>query len=234
MIDSLLAAWGTSLRRHWMAWLLGSMLIFVTFPGIDLTVSSWYWDSAAGWRWGSHPLAEFVRKGLPAIVIGAALFVQVLYLAGKLLKQTFWGIDGRIAFYILSSLVIGPGILTNELFKAHWHRARPSQISQFGGEAHFTPPFMITDQCASNCSFVSGHAAMGFWVIAFAFLVPPPWRGKAIAAALLFGATVGWVRILQGGHFLSDVVYAGLLVVAVTWGLWRALCYRPTAPTDAP
>ena len=64
---------------------------------------------------------------------------------------------------------------------------------------------------------------MGFWVVAFAFLVPAPWRGRAIALALAFGALVGWVRIIQGGHFLSDVVYAGLLVVAVTWGLWRTL-----------
>lgn len=223
MIDSLIAAWGASLRRHWMAWLLGSMLVFVTFPGLDLSVSGWYWDSANGWRLGDHPLAEFVRKGLPALVIGAAVFVLLLYVAGKVLKQRFWGVDGRITTYILSSLLIGPGILTNELFKAHWHRARPSQIEQFGGQAHFTPPFMITDQCASNCSFVSGHAAMGFWVIAFAFLVPPPWRGRAIALALAFGALVGWVRIIQGGHFLSDVVYAGLLVVAVTWGLWRTL-----------
>ena len=45
-------------------------------------------------------------------------------------------------------------------------------------------------------------------------------RGKArrrgVAAALGFGAFVGLVRIAQGGHFLSDVVWAGLLVFGTT------------------
>lgn len=233
MIDGLIDAWGQSLRRHWMAWLLGSLLLFLFFPDLDLQVSGWFWSASDGWIWGRHPLAEFVRKGLPSLVIGSLLFVIILYGAGKVLGQRFWGIDGRITFYLLSSLLIGPGLLTNSLFKDHWHRARPSQIDLFGGSAHYTPPFMITDQCDRNCSFVSGHAAMGFWVIAFAFLVPRPWRGRAILAALAFGSVVGAVRIIQGGHFLSDVVYAAALVVAVTWGLWWAIV-RPAHPIDGP
>jgi lipid A 4'-phosphatase len=223
MIDALISAGGASLRRHWLAWLLGSLLVFLAFPQIDLGIANAFWFPDDGWTWGRHPLAEFVRKGLPVIVVGALVFVIILYLAGKVLKQRFLGIDGWITFYLTSSLIIGPGILTNSLFKDHWHRARPGQLSQFGGDALYTPPFFIADQCDTNCSFVSGHAAMGFWVIAFAFLVPPPWRARAIAAALAFGALVGWVRIIQGGHFFSDVLYAAALVIAVTYGLWWAI-----------
>jgi lipid A 4'-phosphatase len=226
MIETLIAGWGASLRRHWMAWLLGSLLIFLAFPQIDLGIAAAFWSPEHGWAWGRHPLAEFIRKGLPALVVGSVVFVLVLYAAGKLLKQRFLAIDGWITLYLTTSLIVGPGLLTNSLFKDHWHRARPGQLAQFGGDALYTPPFMIADQCAKNCSFVSGHAAMGFWVVAFAFLVPAPWRGRAIAAALAFGAMVGWVRIIQGGHFFSDVVYAGALVVAVTWGLWWSLVRR--------
>ena len=111
------------------------------------------------------------------------------------------------------SMALGPGLLANTVFKDHWGRARPAQIEAFGGSHHFTPAPLPAAQCARNCSFVSGHAALGFSLVAFAFLLPPGRRRhRGIAAALGFGALVGLVRIAQGGHFLSDVVYAGLLV----------------------
>ena len=40
-------------------------------------------------------------------------------------------------------------------------------------------------------------------------------------AALGFGGLVALVRIGQGGHFLSDNIFAALLVGAVAWGLHR-------------
>ncbi len=43
----------------------------------------------------------------------------------------------------------------------------------------------------------------------------PP-RRRGLGAALAFGGLVGLVRIAQGGHFLSDVVFAGLLVFGTT------------------
>jgi undecaprenyl-diphosphatase len=54
--------------------------------------------------------------------------------------------------------------------------------------------------------------------VSIAFLLPFGWRRKtAIAAALAFGALVGLARIAAGRHFLSDVVYAGLIVFATSW-----------------
>jgi lipid A 4'-phosphatase len=74
---------------------------------------------------------------------------------------------------------------------------------------------VIADACARNCSFVSGHAAIAFWVTAYAFLVPASHRLQAMGAALGFGSAVALMRVMQGAHFLSDVVYAGVIVVAV-------------------
>jgi lipid A 4'-phosphatase len=84
-----------------------------------------------------------------------------------------------------------------------------------------------SDQCDDNCSFPSGHAALGFWAIAFALLAPPRRRKLAVAAAVGFGALIGAVRIAQGAHFLSDVIASGLLVGVVCrlmyyWLLERA------------
>jgi membrane-associated phospholipid phosphatase len=121
-------------------------------------------------------------------------------------------------------LVIGPGILTNTVLKDNWGRARPHQISEFGGTRSFTPAPLPADQCVKNCSFVSGHAALGFSLVAFALLLPAGRRrDQVIGAALALGAVIGLGRIVAGHHFLSDVVDAGLLVVATSWLLHRWL-----------
>jgi membrane-associated phospholipid phosphatase len=113
--------------------------------------------------------------------------------------------------------VIGPGVLANTIFKDHWGRARPTQIEAFGGSHRFTPAPLPAAECERNCSFVSGHAALGFSLLALAFLLPPSSsRRRGEVVALGFGGLVGLGRIAQGGHFLSDVVYAGLLVYGTT------------------
>lgn len=236
-IEAAMAAIGQHLRRRWTAWLLGSLLLFLTFPGLDITVSGWFYDPATrGWAMNGTPMGEFVRKGLPPVIGGLVLFLAVLWLAGKVYRQTFLRVTGPVVLYLLLSLAIGPGLVANTLFKDNWGRARPSTVQELGGDRLYTPPFMVTDQCDRNCSFVSGHGAMGFWLVALAFLAPPAWRGRAIALALLGGSYVGFVRIAQGGHFLSDVFYAGVIVVTLSWFLKRWIVGEaPPAPeSDAP
>jgi membrane-associated phospholipid phosphatase len=115
---------------------------------------------------------------------------------------------------------LGPGLVVNTVLKDHWGRARPLQIEQFGGSRAFTPAPLPAAQCARNCSFPSGHAALGFSLLAFALLLPPgAARRLATAAALGVGVLVGLARIAQGAHFLSDVVYAGLVVYGTTAAL---------------
>ncbi|MFX9123683.1 phosphatase PAP2 family protein, partial [Acinetobacter baumannii] len=84
-------------------------------------------------------------------------------------------------------------------------------IADFGGSAHYVPPLLPSRQCDRNCSFPSGHAAAGFWLISGAWV----WTGhrrRWLTGGLLFGAVIGLTRIAQGGHFLSDVL-ASLTVV---------------------
>ena len=118
--------------------------------------------------------------------------------------------------------------MVNTLLKDNWGRPRPSTIVEFSGPNHYVPPLLPSDQCPENCSFPSGHAALGFWLVAFAFLAPPRRRRPAMVAALVFGGLVGLVRIAQGGHFLSDVIFSGVIVV----GLTRWLYVRIVAPYE--
>ena len=143
--------------------------------------------------------------------------------------------------FLLLALALGPGLTVNTIFKDHWGRARPTQITQFGGTQKFTPAFVPSDQCRRNCSFPAGDPALGFYLVSAAFLAGgASARRNAIIGAVAVGAGLGVVRLAQGGHFLSDIIASGFIVAAIAWGLdwlilrsdaierwWEALC-RPS------
>lgn len=67
-------------------------------------------------------------------------------------------------------------------------------------------------------------------MVAGAVLIPRrygPWRHAMIGAALGYGLLMGCGRIVQGGHFVSDVLWSGVIVVLITYLLWRTLLARP-------
>ena len=45
ILDALIGRSGRHLRRHWSQWLLGSLLLFLVFPGFDLAISGWFYTS---------------------------------------------------------------------------------------------------------------------------------------------------------------------------------------------
>jgi len=217
-----LAALAGSARRHPWRWLAVVFVVFVVFPAIDITISSWFFNPVTktfvARVWGP---SEWLRRSMPRYLLGVAGLIALLWLAGEVRKRVFLGVTRRNALFLLSSLALGPGLLVNTILKDNWGRARPSTIHQFGGTDYYTPPFAVTDQCDYNCSFPSGHASLAFWLVAFALLAPPAWRGRALAASLGFGALVGLSRIAQGGHFLSDVVASGTITIGIIVWLHR-------------
>jgi membrane-associated phospholipid phosphatase len=72
---------------------------------------------------------------------------------------------------------------------------------------------------------VSGEASGAFWTLAPAAVVPPQWRVLATAGALAFGAATGGIRMAAGAHFVTDVVFAGVLMFLLIW-LVHAWLYR--------
>ncbi len=93
-----------------------------------------------------------------------------------------------------------------------WGRARPNEIQQFGGNDLFTPWFRFGDSCFSNCSFVSGDASVGFALIVFYFITK---NNFFIYMSIFFGLSLGFIRIIAGGHFLSDIIFAQIVVTAM-------------------
>jgi lipid A 4'-phosphatase len=191
--------------------------LFLLLPQIDLWVSGWFFAPHRGFVLRDWAPVEFVYHAVPWIAWAVVVIVAAAATWLFLMQQPLWRFDRKALLFIVCSILLGPGLIANTVLKDHWGRARPSQIEVFGGAHHFTPAPLPAAECLRNCSFVSGHAALAFSLVAFAFLLPPgSVRRRAIAATLGFGAFVGLVRIAQGGHFLSDVVWAGLIIFGTT------------------
>jgi lipid A 4'-phosphatase len=193
------------------------------WPAVDLFVTGLFYSPKDWFFWRYAAPLEFVRKALPTLILGVAGYLVLIGLANILFKDRLLGVTPRVMVYLGSTLALGPGLVVNALFKDHWGRARPTQIVEFGGRARFSGPFVLSDQCADNCSFASGHAAVAFWTVALALILPPAWRAKGVALALVFGLATGLVRVIQGAHFYSDVVTAGLVTVGLAILLRRPI-----------
>jgi len=218
------------MRFSWCAALFALVLLaisalFYLHPEIDLLVASQFYNGR-NFIWQEATLPVFfhnlVRPSGWVFGLGIAICLVITLLRGSFLR-----LDRRAWFFLAVSLAAGPGLLTNLVLKDHWDRARPRQVEQFGGTAQFSPPLKIVMECERNCAFVSGDAAMAFWLHSFAYVVPRR-RRLVMAAGLSIGAGVGLLRIGMGAHFLSDVYFAGLFI-AMTSGFIFALIYGRAA-----
>jgi lipid A 4'-phosphatase len=208
--------------RLWLAAAFLAAGIFTAFPGLDLWFTGLFWSPEGGFYLHDWPPFRWAYVALPTLSWAIIVALLVLLAFAILARRCLGPFDRPRILFLLLSFAIGPGLLANTVLKDHWGRARPSQVVEFGGDKSFTPALLPSGQCDRNCSFVSGHAAMAFALIGFAFL-PATRRRRwpAAAAALAFGCFVGVARIAQGGHFLSDTVFAALLVTGTAWLLYR-------------
>ena len=111
-------------------------------------------------------------------------------------------------------LIVGPGILVNAVFKPYWSRPRPHATVPFGGDRDFVPVWQ-RGHGEEDSSFPSGHAAMGFYLMAPAFVCyrRRPWLAAGfLLLGLAGGGIVGLARVVAGGHFPSDVLWSGGIV----------------------
>lgn len=186
--------------------------LFVAFGRFDIVVAELYFLRPQAFVLSRRPVALFVNDAMQWLTL-ATIVVLVAGLAWSWWRgRTVLSLGPRQFGYVLLCFVIAPGLIANALLKENWGRARPMYVKEFGGTLEYTPPFVIGNQCKRNCSFVSGDVTSAFTFLAFA---PIATRRRRLygAAALGFGVVIGLNRLLQGAHFLSDVVFAGLIAV---------------------
>ena len=144
------------------------------------------------------------RDGISYFLSASLVSVVGLYAFNRLTKRDILRVDGKRVCFLFLVLIVGAGLVVNLGLKDHFGRARPRDIAEFGGNKHFTPAFVVSRECATNCSFSSGEGAGGFFSLALALALS---RKRALfAAAIGFGSLVSFARIAAGAHFFSDTV----------------------------
>lgn len=195
-------------------------VVFAAAPSLDLQVALWFREVSAQpevrrFDW----VIDTMRQVGPFVII-AAVGPAVVTLAMKI----FWPrrpapMSPRAALFLALSLALGPGLLVNGILKETWSRPRPGMVTEFGGDYKFMPWWDPRGSCDSNCSFVSGETSSAVWMIAPAMMAPLPWRFAALGAAGLYALAFAVIRLLAGGHFLSDVIFAAIFTGLLIWAL---------------
>jgi lipid A 4'-phosphatase len=209
-------------------------LVFAVAPGIDLAVAGFFHGVAVEQTMPRLFRAIAVLRKLEPVVTTLAIAPAVAVLLVKL----FWPkratiMPARAALFLIVSLLLGPGLLVNTVLKDHWARPRPGMVTDFGGDMTFRPWWDPRGACTDNCSFVSGETSSAVWLAAPALLVPLPWRYAALAGVAVYAAGIAAMRLLLGGHFLSDVLFAGIFTGLVIWTVHGRLLRWRMPPTDA-
>jgi membrane-associated PAP2 superfamily phosphatase len=201
-------------------------LLFGFYPELDLKLAGLFYDETSrSFPLKLKPGAELARDGAMWIAWGLALPAIVALVVKLVRPDRPLLISGRAVVFLLLTLVLSAGVLTNLTFKSYWGRPRPVAVTQFNGDLAFMPWWDPRGGCARNCSFFSGEGATAFWTYAPAALTPPAWRPFAYVAATLFGVTTSALRMAFGGHFFTDVAAAGLVTFLVIW-LAHGYIYR--------
>jgi lipid A 4'-phosphatase len=186
-------------------------LVFTTFPEIDLQISALFFD---GKSFPRDPWWQRLEQtALSWLLWFSVASVVALYVCNRLLKRHFCGVDGRRVLFLLLVLLIGAGLIVNLGLKNHFGRARPREIAEFGGTAQFSPAFVVSHECRTNCSFSSGDAAGGFFSLALAMALSR--RRRLFVAGALLGSAVSLARIASGAHFFSDTVMSFFVMLIV-------------------
>lgn len=208
--------------NRWFSGLLRLMIlvsfIFMLVPAVDITVSGWFADAAGKFSQHDNRFLLALRdlhRMLPAFIAPALLFGVVI----QALFNRRWLPAPHRLLYILSVYAIGAAIIVHTL-KYVIGRARPSEISEFGGNLLFSPAWQISHACQSSCSFPSGEAASAMAMLAIPLILGGVYRLPLMMLAGIFALIFSLNRIVMGAHFLSDVTLSWLFVVIVIAWLW--------------
>ena len=197
-----------------------ALALLLWWPELDLRLARALYTPGKGFvaRTALGEFGRFLGYMAPFVVLAAFAYAYVANLRGW---RAPFAVSRRDFAFLALSMALGPGLIVNLAMKDHLHRPRPSQVAEFGGAREYRPFWRFDGSCERNCSFPSGEASEAFWMLAPASLAPPPWRGPAIAGAAVFGVLVSLLRMAFGGHFLSDVTIAALIMWALLLGLHR-------------
>lgn len=208
--------------------LLGAVALLLAMERTpaDSVVTGWFFDPAAGifplrYSTGLEVVGHQWAKLLVILVACGAIASYLLSFALERLKPR-----RRLLLFLALALTLAP--LAVVALRAASDRHCPRDILDYGGFAprlslfDARPPGLEPGHC-----FPASHAAAGFSLMAFYFVGRALGRQRlaslGLCGGLLAGLTLGMVRVAQGVHFLSHVLWAGAICWAVILGLYLAV-----------
>jgi len=219
----------------WPLALLLGLSVIIRLDELDLKLQRCFWSPTDGWFLGNNPVIQLVyRLGAWPVVIFGGIALGV-WVGSSLVGR--WRSVRLLSLFLTLVLILGPGLLVNAMFKDHFGRPRPKQTYGFGGNQPFQPLGEPGFKGAGK-SFPSGHASAGFyWLALFVYFWDRQrnWAWAFGALGLCHGLVMGLGRMAQGGHWASDVLWAGGFVYLTAWLLHHLLFRHPStrpAPTS--
>lgn len=201
-------------------------LVFLGNPQIDLDVARWFYLGDGRFFGRDHRWVEWVRNVFVAFYFGCIGVALVGLFRTRKSPQSWLGWRFPAWLFMAICLGAGPGLVANVILKDQWGRARPGHVTEFGGKKAFSPPLIPVRECPKNCAFVSGEASSMYIPFYAAAVLIPQSAVALVAGGTVLGLAAGVVRMAQGGHFLSDVIYAGV-AMALTVLITRRLMFGP-------
>ena len=202
--------------------------LLVSFANADLEISSLFYLPEKRWFMGRDMPWYFLYHygNIPAIILSAGGFLVFLlsFFQKRLTKYR------KIGLFFAALMVLGPGLVVNAAFKDHWGRPRPADIVNFGGEQKYQH-FWEKGKAGEGKSFPSGHASVGFYLMTPFFFLMPARKRMAwafLGLGIIYGLFMGTGRIIQGGHFFTDVVWSGVFIYLTGYLLGHAFKFNQT------
>lgn len=201
-------------------------ILFVMFPTLDINISKYFFIDGK-FISEEYTFIKILRSNLKTIMIIIPILSLILLLLFVLVKNNhYFKNHNNLRFkLVLLGFVIGPvlgcGLVANLYFKDTWGRARPSYIVEFGGEKKYSQPFVKSDQCYKNCSWISGETSGAFSLLFGSLLLR---NHIFLVCNYILGLLVFFCRLSMGGHFFSDNIYAFFFMIYLAY-LYKYFIY---------
>ena len=181
--------------------------IFISYPKIDIFVSSlFYSENSHKFYLKNNYILKFVSYLAYYLAFLLLAYSSIVILLTFIKTKSYRFINYRPQIIILLVFFIGSVLLVQTFSKHYFGRARPYKIIEFNGNKEFTAAFTVSNQCTFNCSFVSFHTSIGVLFLIYSFYQTGSKRKLMIIFSYLLVVLFALTRVMQGKHFLSDVV----------------------------
>lgn len=201
-------------------------LIALEITDLDRIVSNWFYDAGTAAFPLRHTfLFDTVLHHWAKYVV---ILTTCLIIAAFLLSFVTSALQSRRRVLLFLGMALALAPLTVSALKLVSDRSCPWDLADYGGDAPYTRLFdsQSRPHAPGHC-FPAGHASTGFALMAFFFAAHRARRNRLARGLLIAGLSAGLIlgfgRIAQGAHFLSHVLWSGLVCWLVMVGLYALL-----------